>query len=202
MRLPPKTIDDAHARSDVDSSVWAFHHTLGGKQNQAAPGNHTHDDLGVVPVGGMIEYLAPETAPLPKRWLDCDGSILNKTKYPKLANLFGTWFNIAGDPGSVCRLPDLRKRVPVGWASGQNGVGVSDGQTNLSNRNINHSHTVSPTNHQGQSNTTTGGTAARITSIAGVLGADGSHNHGGTTGSTTQSEFPFLVVRFIVYAGQ
>jgi hypothetical protein len=42
--LAPRTIDEAHARSDVDSSVWAFHHTLGTKSNQAAKGNHKHPE--------------------------------------------------------------------------------------------------------------------------------------------------------------
>jgi hypothetical protein len=37
---------DAHAKSDVDVSRTALHHTLGPGVNQAAPGNHTHEDLG------------------------------------------------------------------------------------------------------------------------------------------------------------
>ncbi|MGH7792156.1 MAG: hypothetical protein ACREOB_07545 [Thermodesulfobacteriota bacterium] len=36
-------INRAHAKSDVDSSVIAQHHTLGVKSNQASPGDHKHD---------------------------------------------------------------------------------------------------------------------------------------------------------------
>lgn len=39
---PAKEVDNAHAHSDVDSSVFAQHHTLGTKAGQAAPGNHKH----------------------------------------------------------------------------------------------------------------------------------------------------------------
>jgi hypothetical protein len=38
----PDEIAKAHDRSDVDSSVFALHHTLGTKAGQAAAGNHKH----------------------------------------------------------------------------------------------------------------------------------------------------------------
>lgn len=33
-----------HDETDYDASVWAWHHSLGKKPTQAAPGNHKHDD--------------------------------------------------------------------------------------------------------------------------------------------------------------
>jgi hypothetical protein len=33
----------AHAKSDVDSAIYAQHHTLGSSHNQASPGDHVHD---------------------------------------------------------------------------------------------------------------------------------------------------------------
>lgn len=39
----PKQVNDFHARSDLDSSTFSQHHTLGVKHNQASPGDHTHD---------------------------------------------------------------------------------------------------------------------------------------------------------------
>lgn len=39
----PRAVSSFHARSDVDSSSTAQHHTLGVGHNQAAPGDHNHD---------------------------------------------------------------------------------------------------------------------------------------------------------------
>lgn len=40
-----KFVTEFHRRSDVDSSQFAQHHTLGNRRNQAAPGDHTHDGI-------------------------------------------------------------------------------------------------------------------------------------------------------------
>lgn len=40
---PPDQVNGFHARSDLDSSWSAQHHTLGLKHDQAAPGDHKHD---------------------------------------------------------------------------------------------------------------------------------------------------------------
>ena len=39
----PDVVIAFHARSDLDSSSTAQHHTLGIKHDQAAPGDHKHD---------------------------------------------------------------------------------------------------------------------------------------------------------------
>lgn len=39
----PRDINLLHARSDLDSSTIAQHHTLGIKHNQASTGDHVHD---------------------------------------------------------------------------------------------------------------------------------------------------------------
>lgn len=44
--------DDPHFKSDVDSSWFAKHHTLGPKKNQASPGDHTHDGINSKLIGG------------------------------------------------------------------------------------------------------------------------------------------------------
>lgn len=36
-------VDDFHEQSDLDTRKEAQHHSLGPGQDQAAPGNHTHD---------------------------------------------------------------------------------------------------------------------------------------------------------------
>lgn len=37
-----REIQRLHAKSDVDSSQFAQHHTLGTRHNQSCPGDHTH----------------------------------------------------------------------------------------------------------------------------------------------------------------
>lgn len=45
-RIPSgQSINDFHGRSDVDSSIFAQHHTIGTSRTQAAAGNHTHDGV-------------------------------------------------------------------------------------------------------------------------------------------------------------
>lgn len=39
----PELVNKIHARSDVDTSVIAQHHSLGIKANQSSPGDHKHD---------------------------------------------------------------------------------------------------------------------------------------------------------------
>lgn len=41
--LRPEEVAEIHARSDVDSSAQAQHHTLGIKHDQSSPGDHKHD---------------------------------------------------------------------------------------------------------------------------------------------------------------
>lgn len=43
---PPEEVARAHARSDVDSSQTAQHHTLGVRHDQASPGDHKHEGQG------------------------------------------------------------------------------------------------------------------------------------------------------------
>lgn len=39
----PKSVDQGHQNSDVNSSKFAQHHSLGHTPNQASPGDHIHD---------------------------------------------------------------------------------------------------------------------------------------------------------------
>ena len=42
-RADATSVDEFHQQSDADTRSEAQHHTLGPKQDQAAPGNHAHD---------------------------------------------------------------------------------------------------------------------------------------------------------------
>jgi len=39
----PREVNEFHARSDCDTSVFSQHHTLGVKHDQGSPGDHNHD---------------------------------------------------------------------------------------------------------------------------------------------------------------
>lgn len=51
---PPKEVNEFHARSDVDSSQTAQHHTIGIKHDQAAAGDHNHDGASSRKVGNGL----------------------------------------------------------------------------------------------------------------------------------------------------
>lgn len=43
IRKDPRHVDQNHQGSDLDSSIFAKHHSLGPNTNQASPGDHIHD---------------------------------------------------------------------------------------------------------------------------------------------------------------
>lgn len=47
----PREVNLFHARSDVDSSTTAQHHTLGIAHNQASSGDHIHDGVSTRKLG-------------------------------------------------------------------------------------------------------------------------------------------------------
>lgn len=47
----PQEVNEFHKASDKDSSKSALHHTLGFRPNQAAAGNHTHNNKDSVKIG-------------------------------------------------------------------------------------------------------------------------------------------------------
>jgi microcystin-dependent protein len=82
-------------------------------------------DLGI-PIGGIIPYAG---ATPPYGFLYCDGSEVEKTKYPDLYDVIGTLYNgatplvgaIIGSTPSTFRVPDLRGRFALGKDNMDNG---------------------------------------------------------------------------------
>jgi hypothetical protein len=50
----PNDAAQAHYRADTDSSQKSLHHTLGPSRTQSSPGNHIHDGLHSVKLGGRV----------------------------------------------------------------------------------------------------------------------------------------------------
>jgi hypothetical protein len=65
----PEESKKQHRRSDVDSSKFAQHHTLGVDANQSSPGNHKHD--------GADSLLIPGLADLETTVADLQGDLNN-----------------------------------------------------------------------------------------------------------------------------
>jgi microcystin-dependent protein len=85
-----------------------------------AVGAITSDSLDARVVGGLaqvgdIKMVAADT--VPDGWLECDGATVSRTTYAALFTKIGTVWG-TGDGATTFHLPDLRGRVPRGWAHG------------------------------------------------------------------------------------
>lgn len=63
------------------------------------------------PVGAMLMFAGSAA---PTGWLVCDGSIVSQATYANLFAVIGTAFNTGGEGAGNFRLPDMRRRVPMG----------------------------------------------------------------------------------------
>jgi len=96
---------------------------------------------------GTLTAFGGSTAPT--GWLVCDGSAISRTTYSLLFAVVGTAYG-AGDGSTTFNLPDLRGRVPVGYAAGGHAdvatLGLNDGVA-LASRRPKHRHTVNDPGH-------------------------------------------------------
>lgn len=76
-----------------------------------------------VPIGS-ISWFALSTAPA--GYLECDGSVKNKSEYNQLYQAISGTYNIGGESATQFRLPDLRGEFVRGWDHGR---GVDSGRT-------------------------------------------------------------------------
>lgn len=95
-----------------------------------------------LPAGSIIQYGA---ASAPSGYLLCDGTAVSRTTYADLFAVVSTLYNTGGEAGTDFRLPDLRGRVPIGYAAsgGHTDVatlGNNDGVA-VANRRGKHNHT-------------------------------------------------------------
>jgi microcystin-dependent protein len=65
-----------------------------------------------IPTGTISQFAG---AAAPAGWLICDGSAISRTTYSTLFDVIGTTFG-SGDGSTTFNLPDLRGRVPAGYA--------------------------------------------------------------------------------------
>jgi microcystin-dependent protein len=130
----------------------------------------------VAVAAGAIDLYPSNIAPV--GWFMCDGTAVSRTTYSQLFSVIGTYYG-AGDGSTTFNLPDLKGRMPVGYAvsgghANVSSIGNNDGLA-VSTRRPKHNHTNSVT----QSNNLT--LPAHTHSST-----ESAHSHGytGTTGDS------------------
>ena len=118
---------------------------------QAARADYASDVRNIIPTGTVVPYTGTVA---PAGWLICDGSSFPRSTYSVLFAVIGTTYGSAD--GSTFRVPDFRRRVPVG-AGGTatsvlgNAIGNIGGEESHT-LNIaempSHNHSVHDTNHE------------------------------------------------------
>jgi len=71
----------------------------------------THSYQSLCPIASIIMFAGSSA---PTGWLFCDGSVVSQTTYSGLFSIVGTLYNIGGEGAGNFRLPDMRRRVPMG----------------------------------------------------------------------------------------
>lgn len=191
---------NSHGSPDTDSGTTALHHTLGTGANQAAAGDHTHNDLSRI-VGEMVLW---STNTAPNQWLLCYGQSVSRSTYAALFAVIGTTFGSV-DLNSF-NLPDLRGRLPLGkdnmggtsanrvTATEADLIGQSSGaetHTLTTTELPSHTHPITYTN-----NLLSGGGGSNI---GGSGLTDNTNATGG--GSPHNNMPPYLTLNYIIFAG-
>lgn len=84
-----------------------------------------------VPIGAVITWVSPITAPTPTVWAECDGSAVSRTGvYADLFAVLGTTYGI-GDGATTFNLPDFRGKFMAGVSTGKT-LGTQYGSNSVS----------------------------------------------------------------------
>lgn len=167
-----------------------------------------HDATIQPPIGSSVRYWGLEDPVDQPNWLIEDGRELDPILYPEAFDFFGTRFNLGNETAGFFRIPDSRDRVAVG-ASATKAVGAKGGSETVTLSTAEmpvHAHGTNTTSAGGHShggltgqenghqhtlridrisNTTTGGSADRLTGFGntnqantdGTSSVAGVHNH-------------------------
>ncbi|MFB2876861.1 phage tail protein [Floridanema aerugineum] len=111
-----------------------------------------------IPIGTIIAFAGTT---IPAKWLRCDGSMIDKTKYAQLYSAIGTTYGYDSDYPQYFKIPDLRGKTTIGrnysetitgnpwtayvsdsWATTLGGVGGAATVTLTTNEMPAHNHTL------------------------------------------------------------
>lgn len=129
--------------------------TVGG--NLTVTGNVINDILsGFIPMGTIIPYAGSVSSAtlIQNYWMLCDGSSLNRVgEYSQLYSILGlTYTPQSEQSGTTFRLPDLRRRAPIGKGNNDT-LGTTEGENDHSLRTLTHVHSVPGHTHDLASHT-------------------------------------------------
>lgn len=137
------------------------------------------------PTGTLTAFAA---AVAPTGWLICDGSAVSRSVYSVLFGVISTAYG-AGDGSTTFNLPDLRGRVPAGFAASGGHADVSTLGNNdgvaLASRRPSHHHTY------------TAPTSGPVAAGAGQ-GGDPSTVGASTSGGTALDAPSYLVINYMI----
>lgn len=133
------------APSDADVPVWDA--TAGRWVSSTAKLPSIVTSLTSVPTGGIIPFGG---ASAPTGWTICDGTAISRTTFVTLFGVINTLYG-AGNGTTTFNIPDLRGRMPAGFApsSGHADVstlGLSDGVA-VANRRPKHATSITDPTH-------------------------------------------------------
>jgi microcystin-dependent protein len=143
-------------------------------------------DAQAAPTGVIHPYAGPAA---PMSWILCDGSAVSRTLYAALFGVCGTLYG-SGDGSSTFNVPDLRGRVPAGFAASGGHVDVStlgnQEGTVLGSRRPKHPHTNGLTlpNH--------GHSHALTLPNHGHSVSDSGHTHNSYAQGSASGSFPWV----------
>jgi microcystin-dependent protein len=168
-------------------------------------GNITFNALSsLLPSGVIMMYGG--TA-VPTGWLFCDGSVVSQLTYASLFSTIGTAFDTGGEGAGNFRLPDFRRRVPVGsGGTGSAILGNLIGNTGGA-ESVAISVNEMPSHDHGGSTGSISLTFSSVTNYgfggATALAATGSNSHSHTISSQGGGQAhnniqPSLIVNYII----
>lgn len=141
-------------------------------------------------LGEMILYGAE--VPPNEKWKFCDGSQISRTTYAEFFTKFQTMPWGIGNGTTTMNLPDWRRRAPRGSAGATDALwvpGVNDGKA-VADRTTQHNHVISDQTTGAQTLRGDAGTTAAVPQMS----AFQNHSHGGATGQSASTDFPYMYV--------
>jgi microcystin-dependent protein len=141
----------------------------------------------LLPTGMVIQYAG---ASIPSGWLSCNGAVVSQTTYANLFAVVGATYNTGGEGVGNFRLPNFKRRFPLGVADAGSGLasilGGMDGNWDHTHVAPAHQHDLGshthslPAHYHGMGP----GSTFNIASSGGhTTTIDINHGHSGTVGS-------------------
>lgn len=145
----------------------------------------------LLPTGMVIQYAGSS---VPSGWLLCNGAVVSQTTYANLYAVVGATYNTGGEGVGNFRLPNFKRRFPIGVADAGNGfasiLGGMDGDWDHTHIAPAHTHNMGshthnlPAHYHGMG---AGATLNIVSSGTHTTTIDINHGHTGTVGGAASN---------------